>query len=147
MKSNEYSNNPALTYTLEHFIQMQHSDELTYRNFSILEVVDDLEFIDHNLVEDYLDELESICIPCELTDDQYKKYKYSPDLLAYDVYGSVQLDFVIMYANGMVDPKEFNSKVVKLPYASGLKLYLNSVYNSNSSYISQNRADNKLNIY
>lgn len=147
MKSNDYSNNPALTYTLEHFVQMQHSDELTYRNFSILEVVDDMEFIDHNLVEDYLEELESICVSCELTDEQYKKYKYSPDLLAYDVYGSVQLDFVIMYANGMVDPKEFNSKVVKLPYASGLKIYLNSVYNSNSSYISQNRSDNKLNIY
>lgn len=147
MNSNDFLSNPALTYTLEHFIEMQHSDELTYRNFSILEVVDGLEFVDHNLVEDYLDELESICIACELTDDQYKKYKYAPDLLAYDIYGSVQLDFVIMYANGIVDPKEFNYKVVKLPYASALKLYLNSVYNANSSYIEQNRADNNLKVY
>ena len=29
-----------------------------------------------------------------LSDDEYKKYRYSPDLLAYDIYGSVQLDFI-----------------------------------------------------
>ena len=135
---------PALTYTLHDFVRVGMSDEMTYRNFSILEKIDNIEHLDHNLIEDYQEELESICINADLTDDQYKKYKYCPDLLAYDVYGSTQLDFVILFANGMIDPKEFDLKTVKLPYASHLKSFLSTIYNSESGYIEQNRSDNKI---
>ena len=44
-------NNPALTYTLDDFISMQISDDMTYYNFSILQVIDDVEHLDSNLVE------------------------------------------------------------------------------------------------
>lgn len=147
MATSDYISNPALTYTLDQFISMQYSDELTFRNFSILEVINGIEFVDHNLIEDYLPELESLCKNCQLDDEQYKKYRYSPDLLAFDVYGSVQLDFVILLANGMVDPKEFDLKVIKLPYASKMRTFLNSVYNAEVNYIAQNRADNGLKLY
>lgn len=123
---------------------MKYTDEITFRNYSILEVINDIELLDHNLVEDYLSELSSICVSVPLTDEEYKKYKYAPDLLAYDVYGSVQLDFVIMYANNIIDPKEFNFKTIKLPYASALKTFLASVYNVNSGYLEQNREDNNI---
>lgn len=135
---------PALTYTLDQFISMKASDELTYRNFSILEVVDGLELLDHNLIEDYLTELQSLCIEVELTHEQYIKYKYAPDLLAYDIYGSTQLDFIILFANEIIDPKEFNLKKLKLPYASQLKTFLSAVYNSESDYINFNRTQNGL---
>lgn len=135
---------PALTYTLDQFISMKASDELTYRNFSILEVVDGLELLDHNLIEDYLTELQSLCIEVELTREQYIKYKYAPDLLAYDIYGSTQLDFIILFANEIIDPKEFNLKKLKLPYASQLKTFLSAVYNSESDYINFNRTQNGL---
>ena len=117
-------NNPALTYTLDQFIGMKYSDDITYHNFSIIEKIDDnIELVDHNIIEDYLDELESICVKCELTLEQYRKYKYKPDLLAFDVYGSVQLDFIIMLVNDMIDPKEFDLKTIMLPYASALKAF------------------------
>lgn len=141
------ANNPATTHTLDEFISMRYSDDMTFRNFAILEVVNGIEFLDHNLIDDYLDELESICISCPLDLDQQKKYKYAPDLLAYDVYGSTQLDFVILAANGMVDPKEFVPKTIKLPYASALKSFLSSIYNTESGYIEQNRSDNNLSLY
>lgn len=142
-----FLNNPALTYTLDQFIAMRYIDEATYRNFSILQVVDGLELVDHNLIDDYMDELEQISVECELTLEQYKKYKYSPDIMAYDVYGSTQLDFVIMKLNGMIDPKDFNLKKVLLPYKSKLIAFLNTVYNSNLNYINQNRADNGLKTF
>jgi hypothetical protein len=142
--SSVISSNPALTYTISDFISMKYTDEITFRNYSILEVINDIELLDHNLVEDYLSELSSICVSVPLTDEEYKKYKYAPDLLAYDVYGSVQLDFVIMYANNIIDPKEFNFKTIKLPYASALKTFLASVYNVNSGYLEQNREDNNI---
>lgn len=143
--SGVFTNDPALTYTLDQFIAMQSSDELTFRNFSILEVVNGLELLDHNLIEDYLPELESLTQVVELDHDQFNKYKYAPDLLAYDLYGSTQLDFVILYANGIYHPNEFNSKKVKLFYASQLKTFLNAIYNSEAEYIKFNRAQNGLN--
>lgn len=143
-----YSNSPAQTYTLDQFISMRYNDDITYHNFSIIESVNGIELLDHNLIDDYIEELNSICSDYfELTPDQYRKYKYSPDILAYDVYGSTQLDFIIMKANGIIDPKEFNLKKIRLPYNSKLKVFLNSVYNSNYDYISQNRADNNIKVY
>ena len=103
-------NDPAKAYTLETFISMKYQDDLTYRNFSILEVLDGIELTDHCVIDEYLDELSALCVEVELTAEEYAKYKYSPDLMSYDVYGTTQLDFVILMANDMVDPKEFDSK-------------------------------------
>ena len=136
--------NPALTYTLDNFIAMKKIDDMTYYNFSILEVINGVEHLDHNIVEDYLPQLQSACVPIPLTDEEYKKFKYAPDLLAYTVYGSVQLDFVILLLNDMIDSKEFDLKVVKLPYASVLAQFMSDVYSKESSYINLNRAENKI---
>ena len=46
--------NPATTTTLEDFIEMRSIDEMTYYNFSILEVINGVEHLNHNLIEDYL---------------------------------------------------------------------------------------------
>ena len=134
--------NPALTYTLDDFISMKISDDMTYYNFSILEVIDGVEHLDSNLVEIYLEELKSQCISVQFSEEELKKYKYNADLLAYDLYGSVQLDFVILLLNDMYDPKEFTKKNVILPHSSTLSKFLNDVYSKEAGYIQQNRADN-----
>ena len=77
--------NPALTYTLDDFISMKISDDMTYYNFSILEVIDGVEHLDSNLVEIYLEELKSQCISVQFSEEELKKYKYNADLLAYDL--------------------------------------------------------------
>ena len=133
--------NPALTYTLDDFISMKISDDMTYYNFSILEVIDGVEHLDSNLVEIYLEELKSQCISVQFSEEELKKYKYNADLLAYDLYGSVQLDFVILLLNDMYDPKEFTKKNVILPHSSTLSKFLNDVYSKEAGYIQQNRAD------
>ena len=133
--------NPALTYTLDDFISMQISDDMTYYNFSILEVIDGVEHLDSNLVEIYLEELKSRCISVLLTEEELKKYKYNPDLLAYHLYGSGQLDFVILLLTDMYDPKEFSKKNIILPHSSTLSNFLNQVYSKEEGYIQQNRAD------
>lgn len=135
---------PATTYTLDSFINMQKSDDMTYYNFSILEVINGVEHLDHNLVEDYLPFLSDNAIQLELSDDEYVKYKYAPDRLAYDLYGSTQLDFVILLLNDMIDPKDFMVRKIKLVYASTLSEFLNNIYSKEASYIQQNRADNNI---
>ena len=134
-------NDPSLTYTLDAFVAMQMSDDMTYYNFSILEVVNSVEHLNINLVEEYSSILKSQALQVELTDEEYKKYKYCPDLLAYDVYGSVQLDFVILILNDIFDPKEFVNKTIRLVPASVLQQFLNEVYGKEYGWIQQNRAD------
>ena len=134
----------ALTYTLDDFVELQSVDNMTYYNFSILEIIDGVQHLDHNLVEDYLKELESSCVSLELSNEELSRYKYNPDLLAYDIYGSVQLDFIILLLNDMIDPKDFDKRKLKLPYSSTLSAFLNTLYSKESKYINQNRAENNL---
>ena len=61
------NNDPALTYTLDDFVELQSVDNMTYYNFSILEIIDGVQHLDHNLVEDYLKELEATFVTLELS--------------------------------------------------------------------------------
>lgn len=138
------TNDPALTYTLTEFIEIGTQDETTYRNFSILSYRMNTEFVDQNILDYYLKELKSLCMKItEFSDEEIKKYRYSPDLLAYDVYGSTQLDFIVLLCNGMIDPKEFDfkRKYLLLPKSSILKEFLSKVYSSESEWMNLNRAE------
>lgn len=137
----DYLNNPAKTYTLDQFIAMKNTDDMTYNNFSIYGKIDGQNILESNLIDEYLDELSALCSVVELSNDEYKKYRFAPDLLAYDVYGSVQLDFIVLVSNDMIDPKDFNLKRIKLPTVSRLRQFLNEVYTSNSNWIAKNRYD------
>lgn len=139
MTKNTTNATPDKTYTLDQFIDMKSVDTITYHNFSILQLIDGVEHLDHNIIEDYLPELKAVSINVPLDDEQYKKYKYAPDLLAYDLYGSVQLDFIILLLNDCFDPKEFDKKNLLLPYASALSTFLNTVYSKEYNYLSYNK--------
>ena len=136
----KYSNGSVeTTHTINEFIAQKNQDEISFRNFSTFDLINGTEYLIKNVIDDYMDELLSICIDVDLTRDQYVRYKYSPDLLAYDIYGYIQLDYLIMQINGVIEPRDFNFKKLKLPYASQLSSFLNSDYNSETIYIEYNR--------
>lgn len=137
-----FNRDVALTYTLEDFVKMQVSDQLTFRNFSTVAVVNGVELTDKNLIEDFLPELMKSAITVDLSREEYLKYKYAPDLLAFDVYGSVQLDFIILYMNGIIDPKDFDFKSLKLVRSSILRDFLNHVYGSQRYILENNKYEN-----
>ena len=140
--TSQTTNDASLTHTLPEFIEVGSSnDEQTYYNFSIFERSNGVLLLDRNVIDDYIEVLNAMCIDCELSDDEIKLYKYRPDLLAYDVYKSTQLDFIILKANDMASYKEFNRKTIKLPYASQMKAFLSAVYNAEYGYLGQNRLE------
>lgn len=141
------SNDPALTYTFDDFIALKDQDEMTYENFGIIRYKMQCTFVEQNILDYYLDELKKCSLKVtEFTQEEIVKYKYQPDLLAYDVYGSTQLDFVILLVNGIIDPKEFDfkRKYVLLPRKSILAEFLSRVYNSESDWIKLNRHEFEL---
>lgn len=138
---------PAETPTLKEFIKAGVNDDMTYRNFAILEVIPcGLELVDHSLIDDYLTELRTVSTTInQISDAERTKYRYCPDMLAYDIYGSTQLDFIVMMVNGVVTPTEFTMRGdLLLPKASVLKEFLSMVYNADNEYIRINRSTNNI---
>ena len=139
-------NNPATTYTLEDFSSLKDQDELTYRNLSILRYRFGIEFAEDSIIDYYMNELKSICTKADQLDfDKRVKYRYTPDLLSYDLYGTTQLDWLIMLCNGIIDPKDFDMKgnYIYAPTTSTLRKFLSRVFNSEGDWIDINRSELK----
>ena len=123
------------TCTVEDFIAMRSSDELTYYNYSILEYSNGYDMFITNLLYDYDDEFNDVTITLELTNKEKSKYRYKPYLLAYDIYGSAELDFVIMMLNGIIDPKEFDFNKVKVIRSGELNTLLTRITSVNEKFL------------
>lgn len=140
---------PEITKDINDFVNLGSADDKTYYNFSILSTIADgynsnFVYSENNIIYDYLDELKNNCIEVYLDDNDYIKYRYNPKLLAYDIYGSSELFFIILALNGMCNIKDFNKRKIKMLHKSVLNTYLESIYNAESSYIQKNRAKNNL---
>ena len=140
------TSDPSKTFTLTDFVNLADLDDGTYFNYSIIEVRGNLIYTDHSLLDDYLAELDKLCVVVTLTEEEYKRYRYQPDILSYDLYGSVQLDFVIMKANDIIDPKEFTIRTLKLPVKSYMRILLEDIRHANQGYLEQNRLDNGMEL-
>jgi len=129
---------PAKEYTLSDFVNDQNIDEMTYRNFSATKKIYNMELVELNMLTLYIDELKSICLKVtSFSENEINRFKYHPDLLAYYLYKSVQLDFVILMCNGMIDPKDFDFKqgFLYLPRPDDLRVFLSAVHNSEKVWL------------
>lgn len=112
---------------------------LTYYSTSLLEKIDNIEYSSHNIIYDYLPELEALCHLVQLTDLEYLKYEFRPDLLSYDIYGTLDYDFIILALNDMLSPKDFTKRKLKLLTSSNMNITINKIYNAEQQYLIKNR--------
>lgn len=130
-----------LTISVQDFIALRSSDEITYYNYSILEYLDSgFDMFITNLLYDYQDELDDIAVTVTLTPIERAKYKYKPYLFAYDLYGSTETKFIIMMMNNIIDPKEFDFEKVRVIRPSDLITLLNRMQAVNEDYMNLNKA-------
>jgi hypothetical protein len=134
------------TYTVEDFIQLGKAiDDIQYYKFSILskaasDVPNPILYAEHNVLYDYEEELKLLAEPVEMTDDDYQRYRFKPKLLSYDLYGSTELFFVILFINGMCSIKDFDKKgIIKLIRKQYMSEVLEMIYNAEQNYINSNR--------
>ena len=130
-------------YTIEQFIDSDSgSRSISYHNFSILDQKEidgeTVQFIDINILDDYLDEMKNLSVPVQLSDKELAKYSYNPGLLAYDLYGSIELEFVILKLNGIIDPKDFDFPSKRLLEPQVMEDLLSNIYSSEAKYINDN---------
>lgn len=127
--------------TIQEFIDMGESNKLTYYNLSITSKVDDMIYSVENVIYDYIDELKGISETVELSDAEMLKYACNPELLAYHIYGSEELAFIILAVNDMPagSGKEFTNRRIKLIPKEVCLYALNTIYNKETNYINYSR--------
>ena len=118
--------------TIEDFIDSNSgSKSISYHNYSIIDKkeIDNetFHFVVSNLVDDYIEELRSASVEIGLSRNELLKYSYNPGLLAYDIYGSFELEFVILKINGIIDPKDFDFPTIKLVEVDVMKEILSNI--------------------
>ena len=76
-----------------------------------------------------------------MTNEEFRKYKYKPKLLAYDIYGATELYFIILAINGIkyIDVKAFDKRKLRLPKANDLANIVTAIYNAETTYLNANR--------
>lgn len=128
------------TYTVQDFISLRTSDEITYYNYSILEYLNGFDMFVTSLLYDYEDELQEMAVTVNLSDKERIKYRYKPYLFAYDVYGASEMEFLVMMLNGIIDPKEFDFNKAKAIPPNKLTTTLGRIDSVNETYMNNNRS-------
>lgn len=131
------------TYNISDFVNMRSSDEVTYYNYSLLEYISGNEYLVTNILYDYDDELSDMAVTLTLNKEEFEKYKYKPWLLAYDLYGSTEIEFIIMALNGIIDPKDFEFERLKVLTPADTINVLGRIYSANEMLLNSNRTDIK----
>ena len=126
------------TSTLESFINYKNLDNnVYYKDLSIFEKSIDGKsvLLSYNILNDYCKEIFGFIIPITLTDEEFQKYQYQPKKLAYDLYGSTEYYYMILFINSMTNIKEFNRRRINLMRAKDMSNVLSAIYSSESEYI------------
>ena len=126
---------PTTTNTVQKYIGAQTNEEISYESLSFIEHLDKLDLPIKNVVEDYLEDIEDAYIDIELTDEDYRKYKYKPKVLCYDVYGAPELYFIIMRMNGIYSMKDFTKRKLKMLKPAAMTTLVRSIYTAEKNII------------
>lgn len=133
---------PAKVHTITDFINMKDNDSFTYATMALYmqSIVDKtVIYSSDNVLYTYLEDLKNVSIEYTFSEDEYQKYKYRPKLLAYDIYGSTELYFVILALNDTCNIKDFNKRTVRLLYKTDLNNLLNQIFSAEENRLELNR--------
>jgi hypothetical protein len=131
---------PEVTCTIEDFIKAGQSITISYQGLSLIsDLGNKIKFPFLNVFNDYIKDIKEsgIIKTALLTDSEVQKYIYKPKILAYDIYGKTDLNFLILALNNIGTPKEFTlkNKKVKLLSKQDANEILKYIYNAEKDLI------------
>ena len=137
------TSSPVYTHTLREFLLAgQTRVKFTYQDFCYTEKIGNIVFVVKNALRDYLPEIKEMCMRVALSVEEQRRYRYNRKILAFDLYNSTDLYFIILILNNMVDVKEFNHiDTLLLPLKKDLPEILTKINISEGMYISKYNND------
>lgn len=129
------SSEASTAMTIEEFIANGSNTVLSYDKLSFKEKFDDIVYPMKNILDDYIKELKEKAVVVTLSNKELIRYKWRPKVLAYDLYGNGELDFVILALNNICNIKDFDKKEIKLLRINELEEFITSIYNAEKENI------------
>lgn len=126
---------PSKTSTIAEFISFKNNDDISYNNLSFRDKYDSIIYPIKNIIDDYIDELKELKVEVTMSNEEFLKYKYKPKILANDIYGNGELDFIILRLNDICNMKEFDMQTLNLIKNDDLDDFLTAIYNANKNDI------------
>lgn len=127
---------PQNTTTIEQFIQAGSGVTVTYPKLSFVDMMSNGTWVSVlNVINDYVEELKTLCVNVKLTREQQFTYHYKPKLLCQRIYGNPELFYIILLLNDMADVKEFTKEIIKMPRKNDMSTLLTYIYNAERAAI------------
>lgn len=95
----------------------------------------------YSIIDRYIEELKSLLVSVEMTEEEYDRYRYNPKLLCVELYDNIDLTPLILRMNNMLSVLEFDKKELKL-FKSSIIEYLNEIINLEKSRYDKNESNN-----
>ena len=130
------SNNVDTIYTIDELIEMGKENSLTLQNTNIFahDKASDITYPIQNVFRDaYRPLLLRYCRRIELDDASLNHYKYNPKLMSFDLYGGVELWYLILWMNNMTSVTQFNRKYLILFNPNYLSVLANILNNEDEN--------------
>ena len=106
---------PYSKTTIDTLIDAYRNEQVTEGTIAFKEKINgEIVIKFHNLLSKYNDLMQKYIITVDLTDSEYDRYKCLPNLLSYDLYGTPELGYSILYINNMVSMTEFTKRSIKV---------------------------------
>lgn len=132
--------NNSKVQTLSDFVRYGYTSSYSIQSISLFykDKENDIIYLDKLVYQKYDGLIMSMSQNVELTDDEINKYKYSPELLSSDLYGTPNLSHLILYINRCpaYSFKRKNIKLIQPSYIEKIfqKIIEHEQSNLNKSY-------------
>ena len=123
--------------TLSDFIRYGHTSSYSIQAISLFYKDGDIIYLDQPVNQKYDRLVMAMAQVVELTDEELNKYKYSPELLSYDLYGTPNLSHLILYIN-RCPAYSFNRKNIKLIKPNYIETVLQKIIQHEQNNITKN---------
>ena len=134
--------------TLSGTLQQYNKKSVTRTNLSLLESVREGIVMNGNtILNDYIDELDSCTFEYTMTTDEEARYYMRPDLFAYDKWGDKEYEFLVLFINGIVSPKEFTNTTIKSIERDYIGSIMGLIISAEQDYLNFNRTNYKDGVF
>lgn len=123
--------------TLDDLIRHGKTSSYSINTLSLCQLEDTIVYFDKFAYQKYEKILMGLSELIELTDDQYRLYKYNPERLSYDLYGTSNLYHLILFLNNC-SQYEFKHKKVRLIAAKYISNVFEKMINHEEKHIQEN---------
>lgn len=79
-----------------------------------------------NIYDEYLEQLQGIIRTYTMSDVEFIKYRYQPKLFCLDIYGYMDISYLILRINNMTSALQFNKKNIYI-FSEEIFEYLNEI--------------------